>query len=207
VRVKPAAPGAGEQNRSSSPKCARPTGGSHGLTPADPAQREGRAGWNVRSRAAIERSRARVQGRKDRRPPMGIAYAKRGLVRIGRKDRESAFLRPELRTKGLGRPEGCPGPSRSSCTRTAGPRPCLGPIPSDEGRSERSGVRPPYNGMRTAEWADGFFAPTSFLPSAPSFVSPLGGRVGPSCPSQPAGDAKTSKKSPIWGMRRPPVVC
>jgi hypothetical protein len=120
---------------------------------------------------------------------MGTAYAKRGLVRIGRKDGKSALLRPELKTKGLERPGGCPGPGRSSCTRTAGHRPCLGPIPSDECCRERSGVRPPYNGMRTAEWADGFFAPTFLLPSAPSFVSPPGGRVGPSCPSQPAGDA------------------
>jgi hypothetical protein len=120
-----------------------PHRGVHGRIAGGPAQREGRAGRVERSAARPERSRARGQGRKDRCPPIRIAYAKRGLVRIGRKDGKSALLLLELRTKGPGR--------------------------------------------RTKD-------------------TPPGGRGSPSGPWQPARNAN-ERKSPIWGMRRPPVVC
>jgi hypothetical protein len=48
---------------------------------------------------------------------LGISYAKKGLVRISRKDGKSTVLRPA----------------------TAGPRPCSDPVPSDEGCRERAG--------------------------------------------------------------------
>jgi hypothetical protein len=49
-------------------------------------------------------------GRKDPFPILGTLYAVRGLVRFGRRDSKSTVLRPERYTKGLGHPEGYPGP-------------------------------------------------------------------------------------------------
>src|SRR4051795_3843838 len=46
-------------------------------------------------RGLREKERARELGGKGPAPPVRIAYAKRGLVRIGRKDGKSALLRPE----------------------------------------------------------------------------------------------------------------
>jgi integrase len=41
------------------------------------------------------------RGEKYRCPPLGLFYAKRGLVRIGRKDGKSTVLRPKPRDDGL----------------------------------------------------------------------------------------------------------
>jgi hypothetical protein len=72
-----------------------------GASPAP--QRNARAAPDEMTEARRGLTRRRgcgAEGGKDPRPLVGIAYAKRGLVRIGRKDGKSAVLRPELRTKG-----------------------------------------------------------------------------------------------------------
>jgi len=87
------------------------TGGMLGLLPTRLCSKaKGRARCNGRTSVAREKTRARVLGGKNRCPPVRLPYAKRGLVRIGRKDGKSTVLRPERGTKGPGHPEGCPGP-------------------------------------------------------------------------------------------------
>jgi hypothetical protein len=72
-----------------------------------------------------------------------------------------------------------------------GPHPCFDPIPSEEGCRERFGPPLRIKGHTSQSGADGFPLLITVGPHPSS--TPPGGRVSPSCPRQPAGNANEQK--------------
>ena len=106
---------------------------------------------------------------------MGIAYAKRGLVRIGRKDGKSAVLRPSLERWGRGRAKGRTGdvqqPGGAACGRgVVGLLGGRGHAPPRRHHTPRLGASHPPNGISCVPRTGGRDAPKDAPARVPLLV-------------------------------------